>query len=79
MMTHYDSHIARLRASVCEPPPHLRTYTDKVRDDPHSITDDDIDSLKEHGCSEDELFEHAVSAAVQAGLLRLDAALRVLG
>jgi hypothetical protein len=34
--------------------------------------------VKDAGFSEDEIFEHTVSAAVAAGLERLDAGLRAL-
>jgi alkylhydroperoxidase family enzyme len=42
------------------------------------VTDDDVDALRASGLSEDEIFEVTVSAAVAAGLERLDAGLRTL-
>ena len=40
---------------------------------------DPLDELKAAGCSEDEIFEQTVAAAIGQGLRRLDAALEVLG
>ena len=60
------------------PPPELAAYIEKVRLHAYKVTDRDIDELKALGFSEDEIFEHTVSAAVAAGLERLDAGLSVL-
>ncbi len=46
---------------------------------PHEVSDEDVQSLKDAGHSEDEIFELTVSAAAAAGLERLDAGLRALG
>jgi alkylhydroperoxidase family enzyme len=78
--TRYDSLIAQLQAAQSdrEAPPDFGAYLDKVRRRAHTITDEDVQTLKEAGHSEDEIFEHTVSAAVAAGLERLDAGLRTL-
>ena len=78
--TRYDPLIAELRAVLPrgEPPPDFGAYLDKVRLRAHTITDEDVQTLKEAGHSEDEIFEHTVSAAVAAGLERLDAGMRTL-
>jgi alkylhydroperoxidase family enzyme len=80
-MTRYDDLIQRLRDSA-QPerptPPELATYVEKVRLHAYRVTDGDVDALKAAGFSEDEIFEHTVSAAVAAGLERLDAGLRAL-
>jgi alkylhydroperoxidase family enzyme len=76
--TRYDPHVDRLREAARETPPEARSYAEKVRDDPHTVTDEDIEALKQLGLSEDEIFEHSVAAAVGAGLERLEIALRVL-
>ena len=55
------------------------TYLDKVRGRAYTITDEDVQALKDAGHTEDEIFEHTLSAAVAAGLERLDAGLRTLG
>ncbi len=78
--TRYDSAIARLRAALPsrEAPADFGTYLDKVRERAYTVTDEDVQALKEAGYSEDEIFELTVSAAARAGLERLDAGLRTL-
>jgi alkylhydroperoxidase family enzyme len=79
--TRYDDGIARLREAA-QPgrsaPADLAPYLDKVRRHAYRVTDADVEELKAAGHSEDELFEHTVSAAVAAGLTRLEAALGTL-
>jgi alkylhydroperoxidase family enzyme len=81
MKTRYDELIERVRAAA-EPdrgaPAELSGYLEKVRLHAYKITDGDVDRLKAAGFSEEEIFEHTVSAAVAAGLERLDAGLRTL-
>jgi alkylhydroperoxidase family enzyme len=81
MKTRYDELIARLRAAA-EPeraaPAELSGYLEKVRLHAYKVTDHDVDELKAAGLNEDEIFEHTVSAAVAAGLERLDVGLRTL-
>ncbi len=76
MTTRYDRLVAELRAAA-QPerpaPPELASYVEKVRLHAYKVTDQDVDELKEAGFSEDEIFEHTISAAVAAGLERLDA------
>lgn len=77
----YDDLIARLReaAQPDRPVPNaMRGYLEKVRMHAYKVTDRDIEELKDAGFSEDEIFEHTVSAAVAAGLERLDAGLATL-
>jgi alkylhydroperoxidase family enzyme len=78
--TRYDSLISQLLAAVPsrEAPDDFGVYLEKVRDRAYSITDEDVQELKEAGYSEDEIFEHTVSAAVAAGIERLNAGLRTL-
>jgi alkylhydroperoxidase family enzyme len=79
--TRYDQPVARLREAARpdrEVPLELTLYLDKVRRHAYRVTDADIQVLLDAGFSEDEIFEHTVSAAVAAGLERLDAGLRVL-
>jgi alkylhydroperoxidase family enzyme len=81
MTTRYDRLIADLRAAAqpARPePPELAAYLEKVRLHAYKVTDRDVDELKEAGFSEDEIFEHTVSATVAAGLERLDAGLATL-
>jgi len=78
--TSYDSLIAKLKAALPnrEAPPDFGPYLDKVRCHAYTITDEDVQTLKEAGHSEDEIFEHTVSVAAAAGFERLDAGLRTL-
>jgi alkylhydroperoxidase family enzyme len=73
--------IERLRAAA-QPdrpaPAGLAPYLEKVRLHAYKITDRDVEELKSAGYTEDEIFEHTVSAATAAGLERLDAALATL-
>ena len=80
-MTRYDALIARLReASRPEraAPAEMQPYLDKVRLHAYKVTDRDLDELKDAGFTEEEIFEHTVSAATAAGLERLDTALETL-
>jgi alkylhydroperoxidase family enzyme len=78
----YDELIAALRASA-QPerpaPTEFASYLEKVRTGAYAVTDADVEALKAAGYTEDEIFEQTVSAAVSAGLLRLDAGLKALG
>ena len=80
-MTRYDPLIDDLRkASRPERPAPLEfaPYLEKVRLHAYRVTDADVQALKDAGYSEDEIFEHTVSAAVAAGLARLEAGLGAL-
>jgi len=59
-------------------PPEFAAYLEKVRLHAYKVTDGDVEALEQIGFTEDEIFEHTVSAAVAAGLERLDAGLRAL-
>jgi alkylhydroperoxidase family enzyme len=59
-------------------PPEFARYLQKVRLHAYKVTDEDVEELKRAGFTEDEIFEHTVSAAVAAGLERLDTALGTL-
>jgi alkylhydroperoxidase family enzyme len=81
MKTRYDELIAQLRAAAAlerAATAELSGYIEKVRLHAYKVTDRDVDELKAAGFSEEEIFEHTVSAAVAAGLERLDAGLRTL-
>ena len=56
----------------------MAAYVEKVRLHAYKVTDGDVEKLKAAGFSEDEIFEHTVSAAVAAGIDRLDAGLAAL-
>jgi alkylhydroperoxidase family enzyme len=79
--TRYDELIAELRAASRPDrpaPPAFAPYLEKVRLHAYKVTDADVQRLKDVGYSEDEIFEHTISAAVAAGLERLDAGLATL-
>ena len=70
-----------LRAVVARatPDPALAGYLDKVRTRAWTITDDEVQSLKDAGVPEDTIFEQTVAVAISEGLRRLDAAERAIG
>jgi alkylhydroperoxidase family enzyme len=79
--TRYDPLIDALRkASRPErpAPPDFAVYLEKVRLHAYRVTDADVQALKDTGHSEDQIFEQTVSAAVAAGLARLEAGLAAL-
>lgn len=60
------------------PPAEMDAYVAKVRDRAYTITDADVDALKDAGLSEDEIFEATVAVAIGEGLRRLDRAMEVI-
>lgn len=56
----------------------LAGYVDKVARRPHQITDTDVEVLGRAGYSEDQIFEATISAALGAGVRRLERGLDVL-
>jgi threonine synthase len=77
----YDPLIARLRDAARPEravPNSFGPYLTKVRERAYAVTDEDVQALKDAGYSEDEILELTVSAAVAAGLERLEAGLRAL-
>jgi alkylhydroperoxidase family enzyme len=80
-VTRYDALIAELRAAARPDrpaPPGFAAYLDKVRNHAYKVMDADVEALKDAGYSDDEIFEQTVSAAVAAGLHRLDRGLACL-
>jgi alkylhydroperoxidase family enzyme len=77
----YDDLIADLREAA-QPdrhaPPEFAAYLEKVRNAAYTVTDADVQALKDVGYSDDEIFEQTVSAAVGAGLHRLEKGLACL-
>ncbi len=59
-------------------PDDLIAYVDKVAFHAYKVTDEDIENLKASGYSEDEIFEITVSAALGAGLARVEHSLNLL-
>jgi len=80
-MSRYDLLIERLREAARPErpaPPEFAAYLEKVRSHAFEVTDQDVQMLKDAGFSEDQIFEHTVSAAVAAGLARLEAGMAAL-
>lgn len=61
-----------------EIPPPMTAYVDKVALQAYETTDADIDALREAGYSEDAMFEITLSAAVGAGIARMERGLAAL-
>lgn len=61
-----------------EVPPDLAPYLEKVARCAYKVTDEDVQSLREAGYTEDQIFEATVCAALGAGLTRLRAGLVAL-
>lgn len=68
----------QLETGECPVPAALRPYVQKVGRYAYKVTDRDIETLKDHGYSEEAIFELTVSAAVGAGLGRLQQGLAAL-
>jgi alkylhydroperoxidase family enzyme len=74
--------IDELRALAADAPPAPAVMDDflaKVRERASTVVDGDVDALKAAGLSEDEIFEHTVTAAITEGLRRLDRAKEAIG
>lgn len=61
-----------------EIPPELMRYIDKVALHAYKVTDADIEALRQAGYSEDAILEITLSAAIGAGLSRLERGLKAL-
>ena len=61
-----------------EIPADLRTYVETIGRHAYRITDEDVEALKRAGYSEDEIFEISLSAALGAGMSRLERGLAAL-
>jgi hypothetical protein len=59
-------------------PEEFRAYVEKVHRHAYKVVDEDLASLERAGHGQDQLFELTVSAAVGAGLLRLERGLAAL-
>ena len=68
----------RAREPDAEVPSVLRTYVEKVAACAYKTTDADIQALGQAGYSEDTIFEITMSAALGAGLARLERGLAAL-
>jgi alkylhydroperoxidase family enzyme len=76
------TYLEQLRANVRNTPPAppvMDAYLAKVHSGAYTITDEDVQALKDAGVSEDEIFEQTVAVAISEGFRRLDAAWGVIG
>lgn len=71
---------ARAAAALSEPElaPQLAAYLERVRESSYRITDADLAMIRDAGCSEEEIFELTIAAALGAARARLDAGLRAI-
>jgi alkylhydroperoxidase family enzyme len=70
--------LRRLAAETPPPPAAMSAYLDKVRERAYTVTDADVEALKDDGVGEDEIFEQTVAVALREGLRRLDRAQAVI-
>jgi alkylhydroperoxidase family enzyme len=66
---------AAARAPV---PQELTVFVDRIAQHAYEVTDDDVQGLRRAGYSEQAIFEIAASAALGAGLARLERGLAAL-
>jgi alkylhydroperoxidase family enzyme len=59
-------------------PAELDAYVDKVARHAYRVTDDDVAALRSAGHTEDAIFEITLSAALGAGLVRMERGLTAL-
>jgi alkylhydroperoxidase family enzyme len=59
-------------------PPELISYVKKIALHAYKTTDEDIEALRKAGYSEDAIFEITLSAALGAGMARLERGLAAL-
>jgi alkylhydroperoxidase/carboxymuconolactone decarboxylase family protein YurZ len=67
-----------LVSTAPEPDVRLEAYLQKVRTRAYTVTDADVEALKNAGLTEDEIFEATATVAMSEGLRRLEAAFLVL-
>ena len=70
--------LRRLVSEAPEPDARLAPYLAKVHARAFTVTDADVEALKQAGLSEDAIFEATVTVAIGEGLRRIDAALAVI-
>lgn len=73
-----DPALRRAASVAGEIPGALGAYVQKVVLRAHAVTDEDVALLRRGGCSDDQIFEVTVSAALGAGLVRLESGLTAL-
>ena len=70
--------VRQAAATAGEVPEVMRTYVQKIVKSAYKVTDEEVQLLLRAGYSEDQIFELTVSAALGAGLTRLERGLESL-
>jgi alkylhydroperoxidase family enzyme len=73
-----DPAVRKVASVAGELPRALGSYVQKVWERANEITSEDMAALRQIGYSEDQIFELTISAALGAGLVRLESALSAL-
>ncbi len=68
----------RISSQANQVPPEIEGYLSKVALHAYKITDQDLEALRAAGYHEDAIFELTLSAALGAGLARLECGLAAL-
>ena len=66
------------QGSPADVPRELAAFVDRIAQHAYDVTDDDVRALRQAGYSEQAIFEITASAAVGAGLARLERGLAAL-
>ena len=69
---------ALLEGRMSEAPAQLAPYLGKVRREAWNISDEDVETLKRNGYTEDQIFEATAATAVGAALMRIERAMAVV-
>ena len=72
------AHCGRVSANGLSLPEVLETYVDKIALHAYRVADADVNALRDAGYSEDVIFELTVSAALSAGIARLESGMAAL-
>ncbi len=72
------AHCGRISANDLLLPEVLEIYVDKIALHAYRVTDEDLDALRAAGYSEDVIFELTISAALSAGIIRLESGMTAL-
>ena len=78
IQTHLAQLSRRHNGRELEVAPEITSYIEKIALHAYKITEADIEALKERGYSEDGIFEITLSAALGAGITRLEKGLAAL-
>ena len=66
-MTDPIDELRRLNAAAPAPPASMDAYLAKVHERAYTVTDADVEALKDDGLSEDEIFEYTVASLSARG------------